>query len=124
MTKLGQVVFNAALGATSYLVDAVAHNEKIDGWKLAASTVGGIASGLIGGNGADGKSLQQTWRYAQKGITRELRRRNTRYAAKQMVKHIASKTAVRKATAVAVGRFALGTYASRRISTCKMPALF
>lgn len=68
-----------------------------------------IISGAIGGKGANAKGLSTAWRSASRGISREMRRANVKYATKQIAKYTAEKVAVKTSTTVAIGRLTFGT---------------
>ena len=110
----GQIAVNAGIGAVSYAADSYVSGEDITADGLILNALAGGISGAIGGKGVNSKALSQTWRSAQKGITRELRRANTKYAAKQVARYTITKTVIKKSAAIAVSRFVLGGIASRR----------
>ena len=106
------VAANAALGTATYLAEQSVKGEEITVSGLIASTAGGAASGLIGGSGADAKSLGKAWKSTVKGIAREQRRANTKYAAKQIAKYTSERIVIRNTVATAVVRFTAGAAGS------------
>ncbi len=106
------VAANAALGTATYIAEQSVKGEEITVSGLIASAAGGAASGLIGGSGADAKSLEKAWKSTVKGIAREQRRANTKYAAKQIAKYTSERIVIRNTVATAVVRFTAGAAGS------------
>lgn len=122
MTSIGlptSIAINAALGGGTYIAEQMIKGEKIDIIDTAISTVAGAIGGVIGGKGTDGKVLVQTWNSAKNGITREFRRKNTKYAAKQIGRYLIRKKGVKNALKYTLKRFVFGsatnTFSSRRL---------
>lgn len=63
---------------------------------------------LTGSRGANAKGLSAAWKSASKGISRELRRANVKYATKQIAKYTVEKVAVKTSTKIAIGRLTFG----------------
>ena len=103
---------NATLSAATYITEQSILEEEITGTGLIASTIGGAAGGLAGGRGADAEGLGKIWKRAGRGILREQRRANTKYAAKQIAKYTAERVVVKKTVAVSVTRLIAGTVGS------------
>ncbi len=99
---------NAALGGTTYVAEQVVKGEAVIVGGVVASTFAGGLGGAIGGKGANVKSLSVAWKTASKGISREIRRENVKYATKQIAKYTAEKAVAKTSAKVAVGRFILG----------------
>ena len=102
----------ATLSAATYITEQSVLEEEITGTGLFASTIGGAVSGLAGGRGADAEGLGKIWKRAGRGILREQRRANTKYAAKQIAKYTAERVVVKKTVAVSVTRLIAGTVGS------------
>lgn len=64
---------------------------------------------MIGGSGADAKSLGKAWESTAKGIAREQRRANAKYAAKQIARYTSERIVIKKTVATAIARFTAGT---------------
>lgn len=106
------IAANATLSAATYITEQSVLEEEITGTGLFASTIGGAVSGLAGGRGADAEGLGKIWKRAGRGILREQRRANTKYAAKQIAKYTAERVVVKKTVAVSVTRLIAGTVGS------------
>ena len=111
---IGQIGINAGIGAATYVADSYVSGEEITVEGIILNGVAGGISGAIGGKGANSKALTMAWNNAQKGISRELRRANVKYATKQIARYTATKMAIKKSAAVTISRFLLGGLASRR----------
>ena len=129
MTGIGlpaSIAVNAALGGGTYIAEQMIKGEKIDGIDAAISTVAGAIGGAIGGKGANGKVLVQTWNSAKSGITRELRRKNVKYATKQIGRYLIRKKGVKDTLKYTLKRFIFGsaanTFSSRRFKILKRRA--
>lgn len=110
---LGAAVgINAALNVVTYTSEQLIKKEEITFEGIVKSAVSGAFGGLIGGKGANVKSLETTWKAASKQITRETRRANTKYAAKRIVQYRAQKAAIKKDVAISIGRMILGPFGS------------
>jgi len=103
---------NAALNVVTYTSEQLIRKEEITFEGIVTSAASGAVSGLIGGRGANAKSLETTWKAASKGITRETRRANAKYAAKRIVQYRAQKAAIKKDVAISIGRMILGPFGS------------
>ena len=110
---IGQVGLNAGISAATYAADAKLNGEEITMKGLIDNAVAGGISGLIGGRGANVKGMRSVWNSANKGITRELRRRNVEYAAKRIAVYTARKTTIKRGIAISVTRYTVGGAASR-----------
>ena len=110
---IGQVGLNAGISAATYAADAKLNGEEITMKGLIDNAVAGGISGLIGGRGANVKGMRPVWNSANKGITRELRRRNVEYAAKRIAVYTARKTTIKRGIAISVTRYTVGGAASR-----------
>ena len=107
----GAIVSGVVSAASQYVSEG-----KVD-WEIvlvdmAFGAVGGAVSGLAGGRGADAEGLGKIWKRAGRGILREQRRANTKYAAKQIAKYTAERVVVKKTVAVSVTRLIAGTVGS------------
>ena len=105
---VGSIGVNAILGGATYAIEQKVKNETISLKGLAASTFAGAVGGAIGGKGANVKSLSSSWKFASKGILRESRRANAKYASKQIARYTAQKAAVKSSVKVSIGRMILG----------------
>ena len=105
---VASVGINAALGGGTYAAEQAIKGEKITLGGVVASTVAGGIGGAIGGKGANAKGLSAAWKSASKGIFRELRRANVKYATKQIARYTAEKVAVKTSAKVSTGRFIFG----------------
>ena len=103
---VGSIGANAAIGAGTYAAEQAVKHEKITVGGIVSTAVSGGISGIVGGKGANGKALEETWQSANRGIKRELRRANQKYAAKQIARHVAKKKAVKYAVGVSAARYA------------------
>lgn len=103
---------NAALGGGNYIAEQLIKGEKIDIGDAAISTVVGGISGAIGGKGANGKSLSQAYKSAAKGIERENRRKNIKYAVKQMARCKSWQKTIKSAFKVAFSKMAFCNFFS------------
>ena len=110
---------NAGLGGAAYISDQTVNGNEITLDGLAINTFAGAVGGAIGGSGANAKGLTTTWENATNGISRELRRANTKYAAKRIAEYSAGKKAVKIAVKVATCRIGFGTIGSA-ITICKL----
>ena len=110
---------NATLGGATYVAEQVVKGEDVEVGGVLASTFAGGLGGAIGGKGANAKSLSLLWKNASKGIERELRRVNVKYATKQISKYVAEKVAVKNSVIISIGRAAMGTI-SNAFSRWKM----
>ena len=108
----GSIAVNAALGGVNYIAEQVIKGEKIDIGDAAISTVVGGISGAIGGKGANGKSLSQAYKSAAKGIERENRRKNIKYAVKQMARCKSWQKTIKSAFKVAFSKMAFCNFFS------------
>ena len=108
----GSIAVNAALGGGNYIAEQVIKGEKIDIGDAAISTVVGGISGAIGGKGANGKSLSQAYKSAAKGIERENRRKNIKYAVKQMARCKSWQKTIKSAFKVAFSKMAFCNFFS------------
>ena len=111
------IAINAALGGATYVAEQAVTGEDITFTGVAIGVTAGGISGVIGGQGADANGLHAAWDSASKGIDREMRRANAKYAAKQMTKYAAEKAAVKAAVKIAVVRYIAGVVASAYFST-------
>ena len=111
------IAINAALGGATYAAEQAVTGEDITFTGVAIGVTSGGISGVIGGSGADANGLHAAWNNASKGIEREMRRANAKYAAKQMTKYAAEKAAVKAAVKIAVVRYTTGVAASVCFST-------
>ena len=110
---LGAAVgINAALNVVTYTSEQLIRKEEITFEGIVKSAVSGAFGGLIGGKGANVKSLETTWKTASKQITRETRRANEKYAAKRIVQYRAQKATIKKDVAISIGRMILGPFGS------------
>ena len=111
---LGAAVgINAALNVVTYTSEQLIRKEEITFEGIVKSAVSGAFGGLIGGKGANVKSLETTWKTASKQITRETTRRaNEKYAAKRIVQYRAQKATIKKDVAISIGRMILGPFGS------------
>ena len=100
---------NAALGGGTYVAEQAVKGEKVTFEGVVVSTASGALSGLIGGKGADSKTLTKTWNSTAKSIERETRRANTKYATKQIAKYQTKKATIVKSIHTAALRFTLGS---------------
>ncbi|MGI6745669.1 MAG: hypothetical protein ACOX45_05935 [Acutalibacteraceae bacterium] len=108
---IGQIAGNAAISMAGNATDQVIKNKGFRNYDARSMVVDGAiggVSGAIGGKGANGKALSAAWNSAQKGISREMRRANVKYATKQIAKLSLEKTVIRKTVLVSTTRFALG----------------
>ena len=105
---VGSIGVNAILGGATYAIEQKVKNETISLKGLAASTFAGAVGGAIGGKGANVKSLSSSWKFASKGILRESRRANAKYASKQIARYTAQKAAVKSSVKGSIGRMILG----------------
>ena len=110
---IGQVGLNAGISVAAYAADAKLNGEEITTKGLIDNAIAGGISGLIGGKGAQARGMRSVWNSANKGITRELRRRNVEYAAKRIAVYTARKTAIKRGIAISVARYTVGGVASR-----------
>lgn len=106
---VASIGINAALGGATYVAEQAIKDEDITVGGVVASTVAGGIGGAIGGKGANSKGLSATWKSASKGIKREMRRTNVKYATKQIAKYTVEKVAVKSSVKIAISRFAFGT---------------
>jgi RHS repeat-associated protein len=105
---VASVGINSALGGATYAAEQAVKKEKITAGGMVASIVAGGIGGAIGGKGANAKGLSSAWKSASKGISRELRRANVKFATKQIAKLTAEKVAIKTSAKVAVGRLTFG----------------
>ena len=105
---VASVGINAALGGGTYVAEQAIKREKVTVGGVVASSVAGGIGGAIGGRGANAKGLSAAWKSASKGISRELRRANVKYATKQIAKYTVEKVAVKTSTKIAIGRLTFG----------------
>ncbi|MBR0577473.1 RHS repeat-associated core domain-containing protein, partial [Proteiniclasticum sp. BAD-10] len=103
------VGINAALGGGTYAAEQAVKGEKVTVGGVVASTIAGGLGGRIGGKGANAKGLTAAWKSASRGISREMRRANVKYATKQIAKFTAEKVAAITSTKVAISRLTFGT---------------
>ena len=76
------VAINSALGGATYTAEQAVQSKKITYQRISCKyCCGGIGS-AIGGKGANAKGLSAAWKSASKGIVREVRRANVKYATK------------------------------------------
>ena len=116
----------AAIGATvgaliKRTVSAIsryAETGEIDWLVVGANAASGAISGLIGGRGANAKSLETTWKAASKGITRETRRANEKYAAKRMAQYRLEQAVIKRTIKITLGRMILSPIGSK--IACKL----
>ena len=99
---------NAVLGGGTYVAEQVIKREKITVGGVVASTASGAISGIIGGKGTNAKGLSAAWGSAKKGISRELRRANVKYATKQIAKYTVKKVTIKRMAAISISRFVIG----------------
>ena len=111
------IAANAALGGATYMAEQAVTGEEITASGVLIGVAAGGISGAIGGKGADTKKLCNVWKSASKGLGREARRANTKYAAKQIAKYTATKIAVKTAIKTAVIRYTAGVATSSYFST-------
>jgi len=79
----GQIAVGGAIGGLSYAADCYVNNKPINTGEVLLSTVTGMASGAIGGPGAnEGMVLTDAIEYMGQTAAREARRANQAYAAK------------------------------------------
>ena len=102
------VAANAAIGGATYVAEQAVKGEKLSFDDFLISVTAGAASGAIGGKGMDAEGLVGAWKGANKQIAREMRRANLKYAAKQTVRLVAEKTAIKQTVKIALGRFTFG----------------
>ena len=105
---VASVGINAALGGGTYVAEQAIKGEKVTVGGVVAGTVACGIGGAIGGKGAKGKGLSAAWESVSKGISREMRRANVKYATKQIAKYTAEKIAVKTSTKVAISRLTFG----------------
>ena len=110
------VAANAALGGATYMAEQAVTGEEITASGVLIGVAAGGISGAIGGKGADAKKLCAVWKNASKGIEREMRRANAKYAAKQIAKYMVTKNAVKTAIKIAAIRYTAGVAASSSLS--------
>ena len=99
---------NAVLGGGTYVAEQVIKREKITVGGVIVSTASGVISGIIGGKGTNAKGLSAAWGSAKKGISRELRRANVKYATKQIAKYTVKKVTIKRMAAISISRFVIG----------------
>jgi len=114
---VASVGINAALGGVTYAAEQAVQGKEIASGGLIISTIAGGIGGAIGGTGVSAKGLNTAWKSAQKGVTRELRRANVKYATMRIVKYSAEKVAVKNIAIVGAARFTAGviTYTGVRL---------
>ena len=79
----GQVLGGGIINSVGYYADRRWNGQEVSAFGLGASFVSGMASGFVGGSGANkGDELTDLIEYGRKVSTRELRRGNQAYAAK------------------------------------------
>lgn len=100
ISLVASIGVNAALGGLTYTAEQVVTGENITAGGLVGSTVAGGISGAIGGKGTNSKQLGTAWKSASKGIARETRRANMKYATKQIAKYTAQKKSVKTSAIV------------------------
>ena len=105
---VGSIGVNAVLGGATYAIEQKVKKETISLKGIMASTFAGAVGGAIGGKGANVKSLSSSWKFASKGILRETKRANVKYASKQIARYTAQKAAVKSSVKVSIGRMILG----------------
>jgi hypothetical protein len=81
----GQIIIGGGIGGVSYIADCYVNDKPINSGELGFSVVMGMASGAIGGPGAnEGLVLTDAIEYMGKAAAREARRANQKYAAKAL----------------------------------------
>ncbi|MBP1919340.1 RHS repeat-associated core domain-containing protein [Youngiibacter multivorans] len=113
-TWLASVAGNAGISMGTYISENYYKGEAITFTGLKDSAFAGALSGVIGGKGANGGKMITAAKSAQKSIARELRRANQKYAAKQIAMISLSQSSIKKAVAVVVARYMIGTYSSHK----------
>ena len=84
---VGQIVLGGVIGGASYAVDCKVNGRPIDAFEAVLSIVMGMASGTIGGPGAnEGMMLTDAFEYMGKTAAREARRQNQEYASKSLLR--------------------------------------
>ncbi len=108
---------NSALGGATYAAEQAVQGKEITTGGLIASTIAGGIGGAFGGKGLNAKGLNAAWKGVQKGITRELRRANVKYATKQIARYTADKFIIKNTVKVGAARFTGGeiTYTGLRL---------
>jgi hypothetical protein len=102
------VGINAALGGATYAAEQAVQGKEITASGVITSTIAGGIGGAVGGNGVNAEGLNIAWKSAQKGITREVRRANVKYATKQIAKYTAEKVAIKKIVKGGIASFTGG----------------
>lgn len=105
---IASVGANAVIGGGTYIAEQAVKGEEVTIGGVIASTAAGGIGGAIGGKGMNAKGLSTAWKSASKGISRELRRANTKYAAKQIAKYNAEKLAIKSTINSSVSRYVAG----------------
>lgn len=91
---------------------------KINWYVVGANDASGAIIGLVGGRGANAKSLETTWKAASKGITRETRRANEKYAAKRIAQYRLEQAVIKRTIKNTLGRMILSPIGSQ--IACKL----
>ncbi len=103
------VGINAVLGAGTYIAEQKVKKEKISPKGVLASFAAGGIGGAMGGKGTNAKGFSKAWKVASQGIRREARRANVKYAAKQTIRYVAQKTAIKSSIRKGIAGFTFGS---------------
>lgn len=114
---IGQITGNAGIGVASYVASSIVDGETITAKGIVVNGAIGTITGVIGGEGANGKKVISTLNYVKKGLARESRRANQKYAAKQIAKYAALRAKTIRGVNVAIGRFSLGALFAKQATS-------
>ena len=121
----GQIIASGVMGGLSYAADCYVNDRAINLGEAAVSVVMGVASGIIGGPGANKDLvLSNAARSVKQTIGRETRRANQRYAQKVIAAAVSSRNNTFSSIGLAsIFKFTIGTglsnFVNGKASSCR-----